>query len=152
MVNSYSQDTVRTTNILLNQSYETKNQLIVQLEKQLPSVLAAPVNDNCANATVLVVNAPCTGGTTSGGGTTTIKTTYSLVDIKPYDGLSYYRLKQTDMNGNTKMFNIIAVTRNNSNIKVIKITNVLGQEVSEESEGIKIYYFNDGSVMKRVSK
>ncbi len=35
--------------------------------------------------------------------------TYNLVDEHPYYGLSYYRLKQTDLNNNTRSFQIVPV-------------------------------------------
>ena len=34
---------------------------------------------------------------------------YSLIDDKPYSGISYYRLKQTDFNGHSQSFNLVQV-------------------------------------------
>jgi hypothetical protein len=50
---------------------------------------------------------------------------YAEVDYKPYNGKSYYRLKQTDVNGVCKYSNIIAVNftpqKNNAvNFNVVK--------------------------------
>lgn len=52
-------------------------------------------------------------GTLPGSGTTSTITSYSFTDDKPYAGLSYYRLKQTDYNyaftySSTKAVNIIS--------------------------------------------
>ncbi len=40
-------------------------------------------------------------GTKSGAGTTKIPQSYSMIDQYPYEGISYYRLKQTDFDGTT---------------------------------------------------
>lgn len=46
-------------------------------------------------------------GTVDGAGTATIMNHYSFTDKKPTPGVSYYRLKQTDFNGKTKIFQVI---------------------------------------------
>lgn len=46
---------------------------------------------------------------TGAGNSTTLKE-YFESDYKPYDGLSYYRLKQTDFNGDFKYCKIVSVT------------------------------------------
>ena len=48
--------------------------------------------------------------TIQGAGNSNITHGYSFTDNEPYNGVSYYRLKQTDFNGQFKYFNIIAVT------------------------------------------
>ena len=76
---------------------------------------------------------------------------YSFTDNKLLNDITYYRLKQTDFNGESKTSSLIAVTRNitDTEFKVIKITNVLGQEITDDVDGIKIYYFSNGTVLKR---
>lgn len=74
---------------------------------------------------------------------------YTFVDYQPINGINYYRLKQVDINGEFTYTPIIDV--NNScilNLKIIKLTNLLGQEVNEEYGGPKIFYYNDGSILK----
>jgi hypothetical protein len=90
-------------------------------------------------------------GFVDGSGNSTMNKNYSFIDNHPYGPLTYYRLRQTDFNGDNELSEIIAVSRssNDENFNVIKITNVLGQEVNEDSEGIKIYYFSNGTVLKR---
>jgi hypothetical protein len=89
----------------------------------------------------------------NGSGNSITMLPYSYIDKTPYEGVTYYRLSQTDFNGVLKYFSIISVSKTNISqvLKLIKITNILGQEVSEDSEGIKIYYFSDGSVVKKIS-
>jgi hypothetical protein len=45
---------------------------------------------------------------------------YSVKDLSPYNGTSYYRLKQTDLNGATKLHQIVSV--NNPQLSDVKIT------------------------------
>lgn len=49
-----------------------------------------------------------------GNGTTSISSNYSYIDKDPYLGLSYYRLTQTDYDGQTEVFPIISVLHNPS--------------------------------------
>lgn len=44
-----------------------------------------------------------------GSGTTTANKTYRAVDAQPVKGTAYYRLRQTDFNGQTETFNTVAV-------------------------------------------
>ncbi|MFL2580058.1 MAG: T9SS type A sorting domain-containing protein [Parvicellaceae bacterium] len=48
-------------------------------------------------------------GNLDGGGTTNEEINYSFVDYSPKEGENYYRLKQTDINGNIKYFSPIVV-------------------------------------------
>ena len=63
-------------------------------------------------------------GRTKGAGTSTIIQNYSYTDIAPITGVSYYRLKQTDINGTTETFNPVAVnmTKTSGLIKTIMVT------------------------------
>jgi hypothetical protein len=46
---------------------------------------------------------------------------YSKLDTKPYYGISYYRLKQVDVDGRVKYTNIETITINNSNFGVVNV-------------------------------
>lgn len=48
-------------------------------------------------------------GTLKGGGTSLQKLSYNFTDNSPYKGISYYRLKQTDYNGNYKYSSVQSV-------------------------------------------
>lgn len=48
-------------------------------------------------------------GTVKGAGNSTASKDYSLIDDSPLKGTSYYRLKQTDLDGKFEYFSIIAV-------------------------------------------
>lgn len=47
--------------------------------------------------------------TADGAGTSNYILNYSETDFSPYDGISYYRLKQTDFNGNSSYSQIVSV-------------------------------------------
>ncbi|WBA40868.1 T9SS type A sorting domain-containing protein [Hymenobacter canadensis] len=49
-------------------------------------------------------------GTVAGRGTTAQSTTYSYLDQQPLNGLAYYRLRQTDLDGTYQYSPIVAVT------------------------------------------
>jgi hypothetical protein len=53
-------------------------------------------------------------GTVDGSGTTNTVLHYSLEDSDPQEGTAYYRLRQTDFNGHTATFNVLAVEFHNS--------------------------------------
>ncbi|OFX23630.1 MAG: hypothetical protein A2033_15660 [Bacteroidetes bacterium GWA2_31_9] len=56
---------------------------------------------------------------TKGAGTSNSIIEYSEVDENPYSGISYYRLKQTDFDGNSTYSKIETINRNeNSNIQI----------------------------------
>lgn len=58
-------------------------------------------------------------GTVDGAGNNNEIVNYSFIDYKPFKGISYYRLKQTDFDGKSSSSKIISVTNNdNSNISV----------------------------------
>jgi len=55
----------------------------------------------------------------AGAGTSSDKSRYYAIDENPNKGVSYYRLKQTDFNGDFKYFDIVAVTI--ANLKDVKL-------------------------------
>jgi len=91
-------------------------------------------------------------GFVDGSGTSNFKNIYYFTDLNP-SLITYYKLIQKDYNGSEQAFDVIVVMRNNggNNLKVVKIYNLTGQEVPEDYAGIKIYLFNDGSIVKKFS-
>jgi hypothetical protein len=63
----------------------------------------------------------------NGEGTTSLTTTYSLVDEKPLAGISYYRLKQVDIDGRFSYSKSVSVTLETSGI-VISPNPVTGKQ------------------------
>lgn len=89
--------------------------------------------------------------TIDGAGNSTSFNTYSVNDYLVYDGWTYYQLWQTDFDGATKNLGIISVDNQTQEVTLVKIVNLLGEEVQEDYDGIKVYIYSDGSTVKRVS-
>jgi hypothetical protein len=51
-------------------------------------------------------------GMIQGAGNSSQSRSYELTDTKPFAGISYYRLRQVDFNGDSETFNPVAVDRN----------------------------------------
>jgi hypothetical protein len=66
--------------------------------------------------------------------------------------INYYRLSQTDYNGQTEYFQIIAVENIYTSPSIMKVTDILGQDVPADYEGIRIIYYSNGRVEKKVGK
>jgi hypothetical protein len=77
-------------------------------------------------------------------------TEYSLIDYNVQKILNYYRLKQTDINGNIIYSEIISIDNSNyySDKIINSITNLLGQTVDEYYKGIVIINYTDGTSIK----
>lgn len=73
----------------------------------------------------------------AGMGNATTTTTYSGVDEHPFNGLSYYRLKHTDHNGNFFYSNTIAVNFNNGSDDFIVFPNPSNGEISVNIKGLQ---------------
>ena len=58
-----------------------------------------------------------TAGIVAGAGNSTNSLNYSFTDYNSFDGISYYRLKQTDYNGESKLFNVMTARNCNSVIE-----------------------------------
>jgi hypothetical protein len=71
---------------------------------------------------------------------------YEYLDRAPYDGVSYYRLIQVDLNGDRKIYDPIFA--NITFKKPVRIMDVLGNTVDMNHNGIKILIFDDGSAVK----
>lgn len=81
-----------------------------------------------------------------GSGTTNTKQSYFTVDRTPYFGTSYYRLVQVDTNGDRNYVTPTTIQfAQDAERQLVKITNLLGQEVSSSYSGVVFYFYNDGS-------
>lgn len=85
-----------------------------------------------------------------GAGTTNTPTLYQFKDyLYTKNSNNYYRLSQTDYNGDSRTYNLIVV--DNQDIKskkeLVKITTVTGVEINnpENYNGVLIYFYSDGS-------
>jgi hypothetical protein len=84
-----------------------------------------------------------------GAGNSNHTLNYSFLDTRFERTVNYYRLKQTDHDRTFSYSSVIVV--DNSKKKQsnpVRITNILGQDVTEDFEGIKLFFYADGSVEK----
>ena len=60
-------------------------------------------------------------GRVNASGNTTLTNLYDLTDYTPYQGVSYYRLRQTDFNGDFELFDPVAVNISNAFATVMNV-------------------------------
>ncbi|MFN5418257.1 MAG: hypothetical protein ACK5B9_14460 [Flavobacteriia bacterium] len=63
-------------------------------------------------------------------------------------GVNYYRLKQTDFNGNNSLVGNYVIIDNSTERILVKRINILGQEVSENQKGLVIHIYSNGEMEK----
>ena len=83
-----------------------------------------------------------------GRGSSLSDTLYSYNDFGFTDGINYYRLSQTDFNGTKRFLDIVSIDNSVDGDEVVKITNLLGQEINPESKEFKIIYYKNGKTIK----
>ena len=77
---------------------------------------------------------------------------YNCFDENPLNELTYYRLKQTDLNGKYSYSAIVSADAADSKIStLVKSTNIFGQEVAPDYVGVKINFYSDGTIKKMVA-
>ncbi len=88
-----------------------------------------------------------------GAGESQSKTDYSMNHYTyTRNTINYYRIKQVDYNGQTRSYpDIIAIDNRMKDQKLVKIVNLMGQEISESEKGLVIYVYDDGTTEKRVN-
>lgn len=87
-----------------------------------------------------------------GAGTSIHKIDYSAVDSRPLSGLSYYRLKQTDYDGQFSYSSISSVFMNSENKSLLYVVNTLGQKVDMNTKGLVIMVFSNGETVKVINE
>lgn len=87
---------------------------------------------------------------TTGSGNSQEEINYSYTDKTYKRGkINYYRLSQTDFDGEKEYFNIVAIDNSLNQKKVVKIINSMGQEVDTfYSNGVYTIIYDDGSVVR----
>lgn len=87
----------------------------------------------------------------NGAGTNNSQMSYKYVDNNANKGINYYRLRQVDFDGKSKIFFITSVDNScGKDLKLVRVTNLLGQEVGEEYDGVKFMQYSDGSIIKKI--
>jgi len=82
-----------------------------------------------------------------GAGNSSSLIDYSYIDKQfNLSNIVYYRLKQTDYDGKFERFHIKSI--NMGDREVVKVLNLLGQEVDMNYKGLKIIIYNNGDRIK----
>lgn len=88
----------------------------------------------------------------NGVGTSTSMNSYTYTDFDFETGQNYYRLKQTDNDGVSEIFGLISINNLYESTNIIRVVNMLGQEINWESTELRIIYFNNGEILKITGK
>jgi hypothetical protein len=88
-------------------------------------------------------------GMIQGAGTTTEQRLYGFTDERFPKAMNYYRLKQTDFDGKFEYSKLISVNNSEVEKSIVSIVNAMGQEVSENDTGLKIFVYSDGTTEKK---
>jgi hypothetical protein len=81
-------------------------------------------------------------------GNSEIINTYKYFDLNYLNDINYYRLSQTDYDGNSVTYDIISIDNRLNEKEILSITNLLGQEINENYRGMVIITYIDGSIKK----
>ena len=81
-------------------------------------------------------------------GTSNEETKYSYIDSYANNGYVYYKLIQADFDGKTKEYGPIVLYYTLPSKKVIKLVNLLGQEVGLDATGVLFEIYEDGTSKK----
>lgn len=73
---------------------------------------------------------------------------YQIWDYDAPKTQLYYRLKQVDYDGSYSYSKIVSVDNKEKNKEIIKIVDLLGNEIDENTQGIKIIIYSDGTTQK----
>lgn len=75
---------------------------------------------------------------------------YSSYDFSPINGLSYYRLKQTDVDGTSTYSGIVSVNYDQkvNAQRIVKRISIYGTELDENAKGLLIEIYEDGTAKK----
>ena len=87
--------------------------------------------------------------TVTGAGNSNTQMSYSIIDDNPLYGISYYRLKQTDYDGQYESFHPISISISSEEKVLDKIINFMGQEVNENYKGMVLEIYQDGTYVKK---
>ena len=87
-------------------------------------------------------------GYMNGAGNSSSPLAYKLIDSSPeLERVSYYRLKQTDYDGQYAYSNIVSLAPITT-ANLVGYFNAMGQEVKADTKGLVILRYDDGSVVK----
>ena len=88
-----------------------------------------------------------------GSGNSSSLKSYSTYDPSPEKTVNYYRLRQTDFDGQEKKYSIITIDNSGKpGERLLKFTDLLGRDIGPDSEGVIFIHYPDGSVIKKINQ
>ena len=84
-----------------------------------------------------------------GVGTSTFSNHYHYLDRDFSNDVNYYYLTQTDFDGKTKKYEIISIDNRLIVSELVRVTNILGQDINLDTPGLKLFHYTDGTIIKR---
>jgi hypothetical protein len=88
----------------------------------------------------------------SGAGTSSYSNVYTYSDFDFDPAINYYRLTQTDYDGEFESFNLISINNLPTQHNIIHIFNMMGQQVDKDYSGLRVIYFSNGETLKVIGK
>ena len=89
--------------------------------------------------------------TLPGAGNTTQIQRYHTQHYNVEKLTNYYRLDQFDFDGEYKQYDVISIDNRTTEKKIMKIFNMMGQEVDINSKGLKVIIYDDGTSTKKMN-
>jgi hypothetical protein len=85
-----------------------------------------------------------------GAGSSSAVLSYSFEDHDFVSEINYYRLKQTDYDGQNRYSDMVSVDNRVVHKKIARIVNLYGQEVDEQYKGAVIIVYHDNTILKTI--
>ena len=84
-----------------------------------------------------------------GNGTTNELSFYQHLDNQFEAQINYYRLTQVDFDGTRKTLDqMVSIDNRPDHKEIVRITNLLGQDIPMDAPGVKIILYKDGTTRK----
>ena len=87
-------------------------------------------------------------GIQNGAGNSSECKSYLLMDCDVQNQINYYRLKETDFDGNFRYYEPVSIDNRLNEKSIIAVKNVLGSDIDSQYRGIVFVYYSDGTVLK----
>jgi len=87
-----------------------------------------------------------------GAGNSNMELSYSTTDTNPQPGVQYYKLRQTDYDGQWEEFDVVSVIIRTERKKLVRAYNQLGQEVQLDAKGLIFQVWDNGDVVKIINE
>lgn len=87
-----------------------------------------------------------------GAGNSNMEISYSSQDTNPRPGVQYYKLRQTDYDGNWEEFDVVSVIIKTERKEIVKAYNQMGQEIRIDAKGLIFQVWDNGDVTKTINE